>query len=134
MVEVLLAAAAVAFDVFLPTIVILLLATISLGLRRSGPGSLGFHRVRLPGRMIITVSGRTALRILLGVGVSSALFALAHTEQGMIGVVVTFLDALYFSALRWRFRTLWAAVLAHGFNNTIGLVTFFFVGPIYGLW
>jgi hypothetical protein len=29
---------------------------------------------------------------------------------------------------------LWAAVLAHGFNNTIGLVTFFFVGPIYGLW
>ena len=38
---------------------------------------------------------------------------------------------IYFSALRWRFRTLWAAVLAHGFNNTIGLVTFFLVGPIY---
>jgi hypothetical protein len=27
-----------------------------------------------------------------------------------------------------------AAVLAHGFNNTIGLVTFYLIGPIYGLW
>jgi len=25
-------------------------------------------------------------------------------------------------------------VLAHGFNNTIGLVAYFCVGPIYGLW
>jgi hypothetical protein len=27
-----------------------------------------------------------------------------------------------------------AAVLAHGFNNTIGLVTFYLIGPIYGPW
>jgi hypothetical protein len=25
-------------------------------------------------------------------------------------------------------------VLAHGFNNTIGFVAFFLVGPIHGLW
>ena len=184
---------------------ILVLATISLAIRRTGPASLGFHRVPRPGQMIITVFmlalawtviqfsltlpilnhltgqrqnlnqfaglqgnlamlliflaltwtlaavgeetvyrgyiptrigevfGQQRAGIVLGVAVSSALFALAHTEQGMIGVIVTFLDALFFSALRWRFRTLWAAVLAHGFNNTIGLVTFFFVGPIYGL-
>jgi membrane protease YdiL (CAAX protease family) len=205
-IEVLLAATAVILDLLIPTIVILVLATISLAIRRTGPASLGFHRVPRPGQMIISVFmlaiawtviqfsltlpilnhltgqrqnlnqfaglqgnlgmlliflaltwtlaavgeetvyrgyiptrigevfGQQRAGIVLGVAVSSALFALAHTEQGMIGVIVTFLDALFFSALRWRFRTLWAAVLAHGFNNTIGLVTFFFVGPIYGLW
>ena len=205
-IEVLLAATAVILDLLIPTIVILVLTTISLAIRRTGPASLGFHRVRRPGQMIITVFMLTlawtviqfsltlpvlnhltgqrqnlnqfaglqgnlsmlliflaltwtldaggeetvyrgyiptrigeAFRqqragIVLGVAVSSALFALAHTEQGVIGVVLTFLDALFFSALRWRFRTLWAAVLAHGFNNTIGLVTIFFVGPMYGLW
>jgi membrane protease YdiL (CAAX protease family) len=51
----------------------------------------------------------------------------------VIGVIITFLDGLFFSALRWRFRTLWGSGLAHGFNNTIELVTFYFVGPIYGL-
>ena len=65
---------------------------------------------------------------------SSLLFGLAHTEQGISGVVLTFLDALFFSFLRWPFRNLWAAVLGHGFNNTIGLIRFFFVGPIYALW
>jgi hypothetical protein len=28
----------------------------------------------------------------------------------------------------------WAPVLAHGFNNTIGFVAFYAVGPVYGLW
>jgi membrane protease YdiL (CAAX protease family) len=84
------------------------------------------YRDCIPTRMA-DVFGQNRVGILLGVGVSSALFALAHTEYVLIGVVVTFLDALYFSALRWRFRTLWAAVLAHGFNNTIGLVTFSWV-------
>jgi uncharacterized protein len=206
LVEVLLAAAAVAFDLFLPTIVILLLASISLAIRRTGPSSLSFRRVRRPARMALAVfvltvgwslvqlgltmpilnrltgqrqnlsqfeglqGNMTMLLILLGlswtlaalgeetayrgylptrisevfgqsraasllaVGISSVLFALAHTEQGVIGVVLTFLDALFFSALKWRFRTLWAAVLAHGFSNTIGMVTFYFIGPIYGLW
>jgi uncharacterized protein len=31
-------------------------------------------------------------------------------------------------------RNLWAPVLTHGFSNTIGLVTFFLVGPVYGFW
>jgi uncharacterized protein len=158
LVEVLLAAAAVAFDLFLPTIVILLLASISLAIRRTGPSSVGFRRVRRPARMALAVfvltvgwslvqlgltmpilnrlTGQrqnlsqfeglqgnvTMLLILLGlswtlaalgeetayrgylptrisevfgqsraanllaVGISSVLFALAHTEQGVIGV------------------------------------------------
>jgi uncharacterized protein len=206
LVEMLLAAAAVVFDVFIPTIVILLLATISLAMRRAGPSSLGFRRPQQPARMIAAVfvltvvwnlvvlglsmpilnhltgqrqdlsqfenlqgnlpmlliflglswtlaalgeetayRGYLPTRIsevvgqnhaggLLAVGISAALFGLAHTEQGVVGVVLTFLDALFFSALKWRFRTLWAAVLAHGFNNTMGLVTFYLIGPIYGLW
>jgi membrane protease YdiL (CAAX protease family) len=65
---------------------------------------------------------------------SSLLFGLAHTEQGVVGVAIVTMDAIFFSVLRYRYRTLWAAVLAHGFNNTIGFVAFFLGGPIHGLW
>lgn len=69
-----------------------------------------------------------------GIAVSSLLFGLAHTEQGLIGVTVTTLDAIFFSLLKLKYDNIWAPVLAHGFSNTIGLTAFFFVGPIYGLW
>ena len=91
------------------------------------------YRGYLPLRITESIGHNTA-GVLAGIGLSSVIFGLAHTEQGTVGVVLTFLDALFFSFLRWRFKNLWAAVLGHGFNNTIGLVTFYFVGPIYGLW
>jgi membrane protease YdiL (CAAX protease family) len=72
--------------------------------------------------------------LLVAVLVSSVLFGLVHVEQGLIGVVVVTLDALAWSALRLHYQTLWAAILAHGFNNTLGFITFFLVGPVYGLW
>lgn len=73
--------------------------------------------------------------LLLTVGISSLLFGIAHAEQGFIGVILTTLDALFFSWLKLKFKgNLWAAVLAHGFSNTIGLVVFYFTGPMYGLW
>ena len=65
---------------------------------------------------------------------SSLLFGFAHTEQGFIGVVVVTIDAVAFSVLRYRYQNLWASVLAHGFNNTIGFITFFLVGPVYAFW
>ncbi len=83
---------------------------------------------------ITDVLGAGTVGIAFAVLASSLLFGLAHTEQGVIGVVATFLDALFFSVLRLRYRTLWASVLAHGFNNTIGLVAYFLAGPFYGLW
>ncbi len=49
-------------------------------------------------------------------------------------MAVTFLDGLFFTAARLRYRSLWATILAHGFNNTIGLVALFLVGPVYGFW
>jgi membrane protease YdiL (CAAX protease family) len=76
--------------------------------------------------------GRAA--VVTGVLVSSLLFGVAHTEQGVVGVGVVALDGIAWSVLRLRYDTVWAAVLAHGFNNTIGFVTFFLVGPVHGLW
>jgi membrane protease YdiL (CAAX protease family) len=80
------------------------------------------------------VFGTGRAGVLVAVLATSTVFAVLHTEQGLVGVVLTFLDALFLSWLRWHYRTVWAAVLAHGFNNTVGMVTFFLVGPVYGLW
>lgn len=67
--------------------------------------------------------------------VSSILFGLAHTEQAFAGFVFTFFDGIFFSLLKRRFNNnLWASVLAHGFNNTIGIIAFFIMGPIHSLW
>ena len=71
----------------------------------------------------------------LTVGLSSLMFGLAHTEQGLIGVVVTTVDALFYSWLKRKFDgNLWATILAHGFYNSVGMIVFYFAGPIYGLW
>lgn len=65
---------------------------------------------------------------------SSGLFGLAHTEQGAVGVALSFIDGVAFALIRLRTGTLWAAILAHGFMNTIGFVAFYFLGPIHALW
>ena len=79
--------------------------------------------------------GASRMGVVLTVVFSSVLFGLAHTEQGLTGVVVTTMDAIFFSWLKYKFGgNLWAAILAHGFYNTIGVLVFFFTGPIYGLW
>ena len=72
--------------------------------------------------------------VLIAVLLSSLLFGLLHTEQGVIGIALTTIDAIFFSVLRYRFHTLWASILAHGFNNTIGMVAFYIAGPFSGLW
>jgi uncharacterized protein len=203
--EALLACAAVLRDMLIPSLALLAMAAVSLGVRRQGLGSLGLHRVParplalkmfvfalvwsvfqlavtmpianhvsgskqdlsgfadIEGNPLVLLaflglgwalgafaeelayrgylltrvrqalgSGRTAT--VVAVLVTSVLFGLVHSEQGAIGVVVVTLDALAFSVLRYRFRSVWPSILAHGFNNTIGFIAFFFVGPIYGLW
>jgi len=86
-------------------------------------------------RTLGNLFGSSTAGVLLTMAVSSVLFGLAHTEQGLIGVVVTTVDALVFSWLKRRFDdNLWAPILAHGFYNSIGVITFYFTGPIYGLW
>lgn len=78
--------------------------------------------------------GNSRFAVALAVAVSSVMFGFAHTEQGVIGVVVVTLDAAAWCALRLRFDTLWAPILAHGFNNTLGFAAFFLVGPVHGFW
>jgi uncharacterized protein len=78
--------------------------------------------------------GNSRVGLVIAVALSSMLFGFAHSEQGLIGVLVVTIDGVYFSVLRLHYRTLWASVLAHGFNNTIGFIACFLVGPIYGLW
>jgi hypothetical protein len=205
-VEVVLAIAAVAVDLFLPALVISLLALLSLLVRRSGPGSLGLHRVRHLGRIALQtfglavaltlfnfavskpvlehvsgerqdmsafedlqgnvtmliallalswtlaafaeefafrgflltrlteVVGTTAFTLPVAVLVSAVVFGFLHTEYGLIGVAVSTVDAIFYTAVRYHYRTLWAGILTHGFVDTIGMVSVFLVGPIYALW
>jgi uncharacterized protein len=79
--------------------------------------------------------GQNILGLVLTIGITSLLFGFAHTEQGIIGVTLTTLDALFFSWLKKKYEdNLWAAIFAHGFGNSFGLIVFYFTGPIYGLW
>jgi len=90
---------------------------------------VGFIQTR-----ITEVIGSTGARLGVAVVLSSVLLGLLHTEYGMVGVTVSAINGIFYCVLRYRFRTLWAPMLAHGFIDTIGLVSFFLVGPIYGLW
>jgi membrane protease YdiL (CAAX protease family) len=78
--------------------------------------------------------GARRVGLVVAVLASSVLFGLLHTEQGTVGVLLVVLDGIVFSVLRFRCGTVWAPVLAHGFNNTLGFVCFFLVGPFYGFW
>jgi membrane protease YdiL (CAAX protease family) len=77
-------------------------------------------------------SGRAG--IVIAVLLSSLMFGRVHSEQGVVGIIAVALDGIVFSIVRYRFKTLWASVFAHGFNNTIGLIAFFVVGPIHAFW
>jgi len=67
--------------------------------------------------------------------ITSVAFGCIHAEQGIVGMVVATIDGAFFAWLKARYSDiLWAPILAHGFDNTIGFVAFFFVGPVAGLW
>jgi membrane protease YdiL (CAAX protease family) len=83
---------------------------------------------------ITEVIGSTGARLGITVVLSSVLLGLLHPEYGIIGVLISAVDGVFYSVLRYRYKTLWAPILAHGFLNTIGFVSFFFLGPVYGLW
>lgn len=86
-------------------------------------------------KVLSDLLGSNLSGVLLTVFLSSLLFGLAHIEQGVVGVVVTTFDAIVFSWLKLKYHNnLWAAILAHGFYNSIGVIVFYFTGPIYGLW
>ncbi len=83
---------------------------------------------------LIDAFGSGRLAMWSAVLVSSTLFGITHTEQGVVGVLLATIDGCAFAVLRLRSGTVWAPVLAHGFINTIGFIAFYFVGPVSGLW
>jgi len=112
------------------SLALLLLATWTLAALGEEIVYRGYLQVRT--RDIV---GSGTVGLIIAVALTSVLFGIAHTEQGIIGVVVTTLDAVFFSLVKLKFDdNLWAAVLAHGFSNSIGLIAFFLIGPVYGLW
>ena len=90
---------------------------------------VGFVQTR-----ITDVIGATGARLAVAMVLSSLLFGLLHTEYGLTGVTVSTVNGIFYCVLRYRCQTLWAPILAHGFIDTIGLVSVFLVGPVYGLW
>jgi membrane protease YdiL (CAAX protease family) len=90
---------------------------------------VGFIQTR-----VTEVVGSTGARLAVAIVLSSVLLGLLHTEYGMVGVTVSAVNGVFYCILRYRYRSLWAPILAHGFIDTIGFVSFFFIGPVYGLW
>lgn len=205
-VEVAAVVAVVVADWFIPAVVVVALAGVSLLLRRRGPSSLGFHRPARPLRLVAQMAafavawtlvnvavlipvtnhlsgtrqdvsafadlegdlallalylaaswllaafceeaafrgylltrltdrlGPGRLQLVVAVTGSSVLFGLLHTEQGVVGVIAAALAGVVFCVLRYWFGTVWAPVLAHGFDDTLGFTWFFLFGPFYGLW
>jgi membrane protease YdiL (CAAX protease family) len=80
------------------------------------------------------VVGSNGVRLGFAIVVSAVLLGMLHTEYGIVGIATSAIDGILYGVLRWHYKTLWAPILAHGFANTIGFVSFFLVGPIYGLW
>jgi hypothetical protein len=111
----------------------MLLALLAVSWTLAAVGEEVAYRGYVFTRMVDVLGSSTTARW-VAIGLSSALFAAAHTEQGAVGVALTFFDALFFSVLRDRYASLWAPVLAHGFNNTLGLTAYFVIGPVYALW
>ncbi len=74
------------------------------------------------------------LAVVISALFANVLFGFLHTEQGLVGIAITIIDATFFTVLKLKYRNTWAATLAHGFLNTIGLVVLFFTGPLPAFW
>lgn len=73
------------------------------------------------------VGGRTTISWAIGLVLVSVLFGIGHFYQGISGMVGSGISSLEFGAIYFLFRrNLWAAVLAHGFSDTIGLALIYF--------
>lgn len=83
---------------------------------------------------VTDVVGSSVLARAAGVVGVALLFAVIHTEQGATGMVLVFADAVFFGVLRYAYGSLWAAVVAHGVSNTVGMTAFFLLGPFGAPW
>lgn len=89
----------------------------------------GYLLTRITDLIGTSVAARAA-----AVVVVALLFALIHGEQGVTGMVLVFVDAVFYGFLRYAYRSLWAPVVAHGLSNSVGLIAFYLFGPFSALW
>lgn len=89
----------------------------------------GFLLTRITDLIGHSVAARGAAIVVVAL-----LFASIHGEQGLAGMVLVFVDAVFYGVLRYAYRSLWAPIVAHGLGNTIGLTTYFLLGPVQTLW
>ena len=76
---------------------------------------------------LTAVLGNNAFGIVTALIVSSVPFGLAHGYQGLAGQLSTGLTGLIFGILYVQYkRNLWVPILAHGFNNTVGITLIYF--------
>jgi membrane protease YdiL (CAAX protease family) len=78
-------------------------------------------------RAVAFALGDSRRAVVLAVMLQAIVFGLAHTYQGAAGIVGSALNGLVFGTVtvvaRW---SIWPAALAHGANNTIGLLALYF--------
>jgi uncharacterized protein len=114
----------------LPLLALMLVLSWTLAAVGEEVGYRGYLMTRV--QQLLARAGRGAP--VLAAVVSSVTFGLAHSEQGLVGVVLTTLDGLLYAALRYRYATVWAGVLAHGAVNTMGMTAYFLAGPLSSPW
>ncbi len=74
-------------------------------------------------RSIAWVLGDSRLAYLIALVVQAVVFGLIHAYQGPTGIASTMISGLVFGSLVLAGRgSVWPAVLAHGGNNTIGIL------------
>lgn len=73
------------------------------------------------------VGDRTTLAWVISLVLVSVLFGVGHFYQGISGMIGSGISSLEFGAIYFFFRrNLRAAILAHGFTDTIGLLLIYF--------
>ena len=89
---------------------------------------LAFRIVLMRG--IAYALGDTRKAVAIAFIVQAIIFGLVHAYQGPAGIAGTTISALVFGGLtlvaRW---SIWPAAIAHGLNNTIGIIEIYNVGP-----
>ena len=73
--------------------------------------------------------GDSRIAFLVALLLQALIFGLVHAYQGPVGIAGTMSSGLILGALTWAARgTIWPAALAHGLNNTIGLLQLYLAG------
>lgn len=80
-------------------------------------------------RSVAFVLGDSRAAFAIALVVQAMIFGLVHAYQGPAGIAGTFTSGLIYGGLTLAARgSIWPAALAHGVNNSIGLVTIYAAG------